>query len=94
MLMSDLGIFLCSTDAELQKLINKTNIAALGLVLMEGYTSFVSANEVGLQQRGAALNEMQIQYLAKLNCGAGYGRWQEVCSANNKWSIKSQKETI
>lgn len=35
MLMSDLGILLCGTDAKLYKLINKTNVDALGKVLME-----------------------------------------------------------
>lgn len=35
MLMSDLGILLCGTDAKLYKLINKTNVNALGKVSME-----------------------------------------------------------
>lgn len=57
MLMSDLGILLCGTDAKLYKLINKTNIAALGKVLMEKCTRFMSPIEAGLQQKGASYQQ-------------------------------------
>lgn len=51
MLMSDLGILLCGTDAKLHKLINRTNIAALSKVLMEKNSGFMSPEDAGVQQR-------------------------------------------